>query len=639
MSKNASSFLVLTICALVVAGCAPQEVTNRPPLIPIEDFFRHPTATDFSISTDGEHFSFIASAIDRKTLCVGRSEGELRCLEAPSGGSISSSVWVDGETLVYRLRHSEGSDLYRLSTDPAVEPKSLTAEINGSVAVLNRLHDVPGALAVSVREGDSNSVFRLNAITGEIEAAAEDPGDAERWVFDRAGRCRAVLVTDGSSSRLLVRDDEGHPWREALSFDNVVDLFQPLFFTTDSRQIVAYSNLERDRVAVVRVDAATGREVAVVAEDPDYDLFGDDESDFVHPSPKGKGIAYVFYTTWRREYRFFDDNLRRVHEKVASRFPDHIVRLESSDDAGRRHIVRVSSDRLHGVVYVYDAFTEEMRFIEDTYPWLDPKRLAQRQPLTWSSRDGLTIHGYLMLPAVLEASDLPLVVVAHGGPMWRDCWEMGRFFEHQLFADRGYAVLTVNFRGSSGYGKSFTRAGFKQNGLAVQDDISTGVLHLIEQGIVDPGRVAILGGSYGGYAALAGLTFTPEIYACGIDLFGPSSFFTFLDSLPPFFNLDYMYRTVGHPVEDRELLERTSPLLHVDRITAPLLIAQGGRDVTVNRAESDQMVAALQDRGIEVVYILEEDEGHGFFRDEERWLSLWRNIDAFLDRHIGTRQD
>jgi dipeptidyl aminopeptidase/acylaminoacyl peptidase len=211
---------------------------------------------------------------------------------------------------------------------------------------------------------------------------------------------------------------------------------------------------------------------------------------------------------------------------------------------------------------------------------------------------------------------------------------MDRFTEVQLFANRGYAVLKVNFRGSSGYGKRFLSAGFKQNGLDVQSDITDGIYHLIDRKIADKDRIAIVGGSYGGYAVLAGLAFTPELYACGVDLFGVSSFFTFLQNLPPWANKEPLYQTIGHPEHDRDLLTRTSPLFHVENIKAPILISQGGKDPIVNKAESEQMVAALRERNMDVQYIYKENEGHGYFRDEQNWRELWEAMDLFLAKHL-----
>ncbi len=250
------------------------------------------------------------------------------------------------------------------------------------------------------------------------------------------------------------------------------------------------------------------------------------------------------------------------------------------------------------------------------------------------ARDGTAVHGYLVLPPGRPARDLPVIVYPHGGPHWRDVWEMGRFREIQLLANRGYAVLQVNFRGSTGYGKSYLTAGFKQNGLAVQNDLTDGVRHLISEGIADPSRIAIIGGSYGGYAVLAGLAFTPELYACGVSLFGVSSFFTFLEALAQWTDMSVHYERIGHPIRDRELLTRTSPLLHVENIRVPILIAQGGRDPIVNPEESDQMVAALREQNVPVEYIYHAEEGHGYFSRHDNWLDLWRAIEAFLAEHL-----
>jgi dipeptidyl aminopeptidase/acylaminoacyl peptidase len=309
--------------------------------------------------------------------------------------------------------------------------------------------------------------------------------------------------------------------------------------------------------------------------------------------------------------------------------------LSSSTDE-TRILVKVSGDRLAGEYYLYDALADSVAFLESDCPWLEPEHLAPKHAISFTARDGTTIHGYLVLPVGGPERDLPVVVYPHGGPHWRDAWEMGRFKEIQLLANRGYAVLLVNFRGSTGYGKTFLTSGFKQNGLTVQDDITDGVRYLISEGLADPARIAIIGGSYGGYAVLAGLAFTPELYACGVDLFGVSNFFTFLGVLSRFTDMSVMYERVGHPDHDRELLERTSPLFHADKIRAPLLMAHGGQDPTVNSAESDQMVEALEERGVPVSYIFYEDEGHGYFSMGDNWLKLWEAIEIFLVEHLGT---
>jgi dipeptidyl aminopeptidase/acylaminoacyl peptidase len=281
-----------------------------------------------------------------------------------------------------------------------------------------------------------------------------------------------------------------------------------------------------------------------------------------------------------------------------------------------------------------DSETNELSKIADISPWLNEDDLAEMKPISYQSRDGLTIHGYLTLPKGYEAKNLPVVINPHGGPWHRDYWGFNP--EVQLLANRGYAVLQMNFRGSTGYGKEFWLKSVKQWGRSMQDDITDGVNWLINKGIADPERIAIYGGSYGGYATLAGLTFTPDVYACGIDYVGVSNMFTFMNTIPPYWEpmRELFYELVGDPVEDSLLLAEVSPVFHADKIQVPLFIAQGANDPRVNKAESDQMVEALKQRGIEVEYMVKDNEGHGF-RNEENRFDFYRAMDAFLAEHIG----
>ena len=260
--------------------------------------------------------------------------------------------------------------------------------------------------------------------------------------------------------------------------------------------------------------------------------------------------------------------------------------------------------------------------------------MADMKPISYKSRDGLTIHGYLTLPKNSPGKNLPVIVNPHGGPWARDRW--GFNSQVQFLANRGYAVLQMNFRGSTGYGREFWELGFKQWGKTMQDDITDGVHWLSDEGIADRDRIGIYGGSYGGYATLAGLAFTPELYACGIDYVGPSNLFTLLDSLPPYWELyrKMFYEMVGDPETDKELIEDISPFFHADRIKAPLFVAQGANDPRVNQAESDQIVEALESKGIDVQYMLKENEGHGF-RNEENRMDFYEAMIEFLDKHMN----
>jgi dipeptidyl aminopeptidase/acylaminoacyl peptidase len=298
--------------------------------------------------------------------------------------------------------------------------------------------------------------------------------------------------------------------------------------------------------------------------------------------------------------------------------------------------VRTFSDRSLGAYYFYDLKSKDFKKLADVSPWLNEQDMVPMKPIKYQSRDGLTINGYLTLPKGVAARNLPVVVNPHGGPWYRDTWGFNP--EVQFLANRGYAVLQVNFRGSTGYGRKFWESSFKQWGKTMQDDITDGVQWLIKQGIADPKRIGIYGGSYGGYATLAGLVYTPDLYAVGVDYVGVSNLFTFLKSIPPYWKpyLEMLYEMIGNPEKEKDLLTAASPVFHSKNIKVPLLIAQGANDPRVNKAESDQMVEALKARGIEVPYIVKANEGHGFANEENRF-EFYRAMEEFLGKHLGGR--
>lgn len=318
---------------------------------------------------------------------------------------------------------------------------------------------------------------------------------------------------------------------------------------------------------------------------------------------------------------------------VGEKLPGYEVVLAGFNKNEDKLIFRTYSDRSRGAYYYFDRTTKELTHLTDLTPWLKEEDLAEMKPISYTSRDGLTIHGYLTLPKGVKAEKLPVVVNPHGGPWARDTWGFNP--EVQFLANNGYAVLQMNFRGSTGYGRAFWEASFKQWGLTMQDDITDGVNWLIDQGIADPERIAIYGGSYGGYATLVGLTKTPELYAAGVDYVGVSNMFSFMKTIPPYWKpmLDMLTEMVGDPVQDSLMLAQVSPALNADKIVAPLFVAQGANDPRVNKDESDQMVAALKARGIDVDYMVKDNEGHGF-RNEENRFEFYRAMITFLDKHL-----
>jgi dipeptidyl aminopeptidase/acylaminoacyl peptidase len=370
----------------------------------------------------------------------------------------------------------------------------------------------------------------------------------------------------------------------------------------------------------------TGKEKEIFA-NPDVDLQS------LSFSKKRHVLWTAVFETWKIERHFFDAELATIFSEIQTKLPGFEIDLANTNRDETIFILHAGNDRSRGAYYVYDSKSHDLKKLADLSPWIDASKTSEMKPVEYTSRDGLIIHGYLTLPHGKEMTNLPVVVNPHGGPWARDSWGFNP--EVQFLASRGYAVLQMNYRGSTGYGQKFWESSFKQWGRAMQDDISDGVKWLISQKIADPKRVAIYGGSYGGYATLAGVTFTPELYACAIDYVGVSNLFTFMKTVPAYWKpfMEEMHEMVGDPEKDKDLMASASPVFHVDRIRAPLFVAQGAKDPRVNIAESNQIVEALKKRGIVVQYMVKENEGHGFHNEENRF-DFYRAMEKFLGKYL-----
>lgn len=352
---------------------------------------------------------------------------------------------------------------------------------------------------------------------------------------------------------------------------------------------------------------------------------------------KKKVLASVWWTGEKQEEHFFDKEWEGRYVGLKQQFKGYEIVLIGWDDDMKNGIVLVYSDRLPGKYYVYNFTSGGTIEVANPASWINEKDMAYMKPIVYTSRDGLPIHGYLTLPRGIKAKKIPIVVHPHGGPWARDGWYYNS--EVQFLANRGFGVLQMNFRGSTGYGKKFWEASFKEWGKKMQDDITDGVEYLKKEGIADPERIAIYGGSYGGYATLAGVTFTPDLYACAVDYVGVANLFTFMKTFPPYWKpyLDQWYEMVGDPKKDSLLIAEASPVLHADKIKVPLFIAQGANDPRVNKAESDQMVDALKNRRVEVEYMVKENEGHGFLNQNNKF-DFYGAMEQFLDKHLKSNK-
>ena len=601
------------------------------PKIPLRDFFKNPEKTGYQISPDGKWISYLAPYERRLNVFVmPRASGEAKRITSETARDMAGYFWKSNDRIIY-LKDSGGDENFHLfSVDLHGENlKDLTPFDSVTVQVVDELEEHPDEMLIGMnkRVKEIFDVYRLNVKTGKLDLAAENPGNITGWITDHDGNIRAASTTDGVNTTLLYRESEKDTFKTVLTTNFKVAI-SPLFFTFDNKYVYASSNLNRDKSAIVKFDIATGKELETIFEHPDVDV-----SD-LNFSQKRKILTSINYTTWKRERKFLDKHTEEIFTNVQTQLPKYEVVLTSQNKNEDVYIVRSYSDRSLGAFYVYEANGNKLTKLTDVSPWLNENDLCEMKPISYKSRDGLTINGYLTLPKGKDPKNLPVIINPHGGPWHRDQWTYNP--EVQLFCNRGYAVLQVNFRGSTGYGRKFWESSFKQWGKTMQNDVSDGVKWLEEQGIADPKRVAIYGGSYGGYCTLAGMTFTPELYACGIDYVGVSNLFTFMKTIPPYWKpfLEMMYEMVGDPEKDKELMTAASPVFHVDQIKSPLLVIQGAKDPRVNVEESNQIVEALKKRGIDVPYLVKENEGHGFHNEENRF-EAYEAMEKFLEKHLN----
>jgi len=626
--KLFSSLALLALLTLLL----PRPARADDPLIPMEDFFRNPEQSGFQLSPNGEYISFMKPWERRMNIFVQKigTEEAVRVTSATER-DIPAYFWSGNERIVY-LQDRGGDENYRLytvSTDGA-ESRELTPFENTRVTIIDSLEEQDDFILIGMNRRDQRlfDVYRLNLETGELALLEENPGDIAGWMTDHDGKLRVAVRSDGVNTSLLYRDKEDEPFRNILTTD-FRESVSPLFFTFDNTKLYVASNLGRDKSAIFVFNPRTVEHEELLFEHPDVDVSS------LFRSRKRKVITGTGFTTDRFRYHFFDEERAALQNELEERLPGDEVVVASMSRDETKVLVYAGSDRTRGTYFFFDRETKDFRKLAELAPWLPKERMAPMTPVSYVSRDGLTIHGYLTLPPGREPKNLPVVIHPHGGPWVRDGW--GFDPQVQFLASRGLAVLQMNFRGSTGYGRAFWEAGFKEWGRSMQDDVTDGVLWLVEQGIADPKRVGIYGASYGGYAVLAGLAFTPDLYACGVDYVGVSNIFTLLETIPPYWELgrQMLYEKIGHPEKDKELLEAASPVFHADRITAPLFVAQGANDPRVKKAESDQIVEALRSRGIEVEYMVKENEGHGF-RNEENRFDFYRAMERFLATHLGS---
>lgn len=611
-------------------------MAELPPPIARDILFGNPERASPALSPDGKCLAWLQpntnNVLQVWVQTVGSDDAKIVTADKKRG--VREFFWAeDNHTLLY-LQDSDGDENFHVyGVDLQSGNVRDFTPFQGVKALMLKLNaDFPREAVVflNVRDRSLFDVYRLNLKDGALELATENPGDFGNWLMDPKFRVRAAeaLTADGGAE-IRVRDNEQAPWKSFLKVgpDEILEVID---FTADRRSLFLKSSNGRDTAAVVEKNIATGAEKIIAASD-EVDA-GD-----VIVNPRTHVVEAVSFAPGRTNWRVIDPGVKADFEGIA-KLNDGDFRLVNRTAADDTWLVEFNSDRKPGQFYRWDRKTKAGSFIFTTRPKLEGLPLSEMKSIVITARDGLKMHGYLTLPTGVPARKLPLVLRPHGGPWWRDTWGFNSIV--QWLANRGYAVLQPNFRGSTGYGKKHLNAANKQYGLKMQDDLIDSVNWAVKEGIADPERIGIFGGSYGGYCALAAVTFTPKMFACAVAAVGPSNLKTFITTFPPYWKIgramcDVRIGNIDDP-KDADLLHNASPLNFADRIVRPLLIGHGANDPRVKQAESEQIVAAIEKNGGSVTYVLYPDEGHDFVRPENVTDFLART-EQFLAEHLGGR--
>jgi dipeptidyl aminopeptidase/acylaminoacyl peptidase len=610
----------------------------------VEDYFSRPKASSFQLSPDGKYMSYREKedgSTKRHVYVKEISTGKVTRILEEKDELIRGYFWKNNERLLYMMDQggNEQYHIHAVNVDGS-NNVDLTPYEGVQAGVVSILKDQKDYVIVQMNKNNKQvfEPYKLNVVTGEMEQLYENKDIAnpiQGYDFDKDGNLRGY-------SR-LVNGVESEQWYKDLATGEFklvkqmkwYDSFGIAGFNYDGKnpdEAYVVTNLDSDKARIVLYDFKKNAIVKEVFSNPDYDA-----STMSRSRKRNYEIDYFAYNGEKYVITPVSDFFKSFTKQMEKEFPGKEFYVVDSDDDENTFLIVVQSDKLYGTYYQYDNKTKQFSLLYDLMPQLKEADMAEMRPITFTSRDGLTIHGYITLPKeALTGEKVPLVVNPHGGPQGiRDEWGFNP--ETQLFASRGYATLQVNFRISGGYGKEFLKAGFKQVGRKVMDDVEDGVKYVIEQGWVDKDKMAIYGGSHGGYATLMGLVKTPDLYACGVDYVGVSNIFTFMNSIPEYWKpyLD-MLKEIWYDIDNEEeaaIAREASPAYQIDKIKSPLFVVQGANDPRVNINESDQIVEKLRAKGVDVPYMVKYNEGHGFAH-EENSIDFYKAMLGFLAKYL-----
>jgi dipeptidyl aminopeptidase/acylaminoacyl peptidase len=627
------------VCLALGLAAATASWAELPPLIPRDILVGNPVKATPRISPDGTRLAYLAPS-DKGVMNVWvRTIGKTDDVQVTNDThrGIRIHFWAeDGNHLFYMQDFGGDENFHVYSVDLTSKVvRDLTPFQGIKAANIMTDKNFPNEILVglNLRDRRAFDMYRIDLTTGAIVLDTQNPGDVLGWITDSNFQIRGAQAQNpkDASTILRVRDGKDAAWRD-LAVWPFGENGGGSDFTADGKAIYAETSIGGDTARLVLLDATTGKELKIIAQDPRADVGGV----IIHPDTKA--VQAVGFNYLKNEWTVLDPAIKGDFEAI-SKIQRGEFYLSGRDRTDQNWIITFQSDNGPVNWYAYKRAAKKAEFLLSNQPDLAKYMLAPMEPVVITARDGFELVSYLTLPVGVEAKNLPLVLNVHGGPWARDGW--GYDPEAQWFANRGYATLQVNFRGSAGFGKKFLNAGNGQWGVGtMQHDLTDAVKWAIAKGIADPKKVCIYGGSYGGYATLAGLVFTPDLYACGVDIVGPSNIKTLLAAIPPYWApMKKMFTLrVGDVEADETLNTKISPLFHASNIKVPLIVAQGANDPRVNIREADQIVKAMRDKGLPVTYVVYTDEGHGFARPNNR-LDFYGRVDEFLAKHLGGRAE
>ncbi|MFN2499021.1 MAG: alpha/beta fold hydrolase [Pyrinomonadaceae bacterium] len=650
-NRRSLAFVFALICGLFVAASlrpAFGQANTLPPLIDRELFFGDPEISGAQISPDGKFIAFIKPLKGTRNIWVKRTEEPFtsaKPITADTKRPVTQYFWSrDGKYILFAQDKAGDENYLVYAVNPAESPaagqdvpaaRNLT-DIKDVRAVIYAVpRTEPDAIYVGLNDRDKawHDLYKIKISTGEKTLVRKNTERITSWVFDLKDQLRlATRSADNGDTEVLRVDD--NVFTKVYSC-NVFESCGPVRYHKDGKRVYFLTNKgDIDLTRLVLFEPATGKEELVESDPLKRVDFGN--ASF---SEVTEDLIATSYEDDRERIYWKDKNFEADYNLLKKKLPGREIGFTSRTKDERLWLIVANSDTEPGERYLFDRQTKKLTLQYRIREKLNRDYLAPMTAVRYKSSDGLEIPAYLTLPKMTgPAKNLPAIILPHGGPWGRDSW--GYDGLAQFLANRGYAVLQSNFRASTGYGKKFLDSGNKQWGGKMQDDLTWGVKYLISEGIADAKRVGILGGSYGGYATLAGATFTPDLYAAAVDIVGPSNLITLLETIPPYWESirKLFYARMGDPAtpEGRAQMERQSPLNFADKIKTPLLVIQGANDPRVNKREADQIVIALRDRGFPVEYVVAPDEGHGFARPVNN-MAVFAASEKFLAKYLGGR--